>query len=76
MKGFQIPHWKDNILSFLNQKVFYPTLKKHGFFHGNIVYIYERASNLTLKKYYVNQNGFYPTLKKHGFFHGNIVYIH
>jgi uncharacterized membrane protein YobD (UPF0266 family) len=26
------------------------------------VYIYERASN--------------PTLKKHGFFHGNIVYIY
>jgi len=28
-------------------------LKKHNFFYGNIKYIYERASNLTLKRYYV-----------------------
>ena len=40
-------------LKYLNQKVFYPILKKHGFFHGNIEYIYERASNPTLKRYYV-----------------------
>ena len=40
-------------LKYLNQKVFYPTLKKHGFFHGNIVYIYERVSNPTLERYYV-----------------------
>jgi hypothetical protein len=41
-------------LKYLNQKVFYPTLKKHNFFLVNIEYIYERASN--------------PTLKKHNFF--------
>ena len=40
-------------LKYLNQKVSYPTLKKHGFFHGNIVYIYERVSNPTLERYYV-----------------------
>jgi len=28
-------------------------LKKYDFFYGNIEYIYERASNPTLKKYYV-----------------------
>ena len=27
-------------LKYLNQKVFYPTLKKHNFFLGNIEYIY------------------------------------
>ena len=37
-------------LKYLNQKVFYLTMKKHYFFLGNIEYIYERASNPTLKK--------------------------
>jgi hypothetical protein len=27
-------------LKYLNQKIFYPTLKKHDFFLGNIEYIY------------------------------------
>ena len=27
--------------------------RKHGVFHGNIEYIYERVSNPTLKRYYV-----------------------
>jgi len=40
-------------LKYLNQKVFYPTLKKHDFFLGNIEYIYKRVSNPTLKRYYV-----------------------
>ena len=39
-------------LKYLNQKVFYLTLKKHNFFFGK-EYIYERTSNLTLKRYYV-----------------------
>jgi hypothetical protein len=39
---------------YLNQGFFYLTLKKHDFFLRNIEYIYERASN--------------PTLKKHNFF--------
>ena len=45
----------------------------------NIEYIYERASNPTLKRYYVkylNQNFFYPTLKKHNFFLVNIENIY
>jgi len=37
-------------LKYLNQKVFYPTLKKHNFFLVNIEYIYERALNPTWKK--------------------------
>jgi hypothetical protein len=37
-------------LKYLNQKVFYPTMKKHNFFLVNIEYIYEMTSNLTLKK--------------------------
>ena len=40
-------------LKYLNQKVLYPTLKKHNFFLGNIEYIYEKVSNPILKKYYV-----------------------
>jgi len=48
------------------------TLKKHNFFLGNIEYIYERASNSTLKKYYVI---LYP-IKKNIFFLGNIEYIY
>ena len=39
-------------LKYLNQKVLYPTLKKHNFFLVNIEYIYERTSNPTLKKYF------------------------
>jgi hypothetical protein len=48
------------------------TLKKHNFFLGNIEYIYERASNSTLKKYYVI---LYPTLKKIFFSWEYRVYI-
>jgi len=40
IKGFQI-HIEKILcypfkLKYLNQNVFYPTLKKHSFFHGNI----------------------------------------
>jgi hypothetical protein len=37
-------------LKYLNQKVFYPTLKKHNFFLGNIEYIYWWVSNPTFEK--------------------------
>jgi len=37
-------------LKYLNQKVFYPTLKKHNFFLGNIEYIYQWVSNPTFEK--------------------------
>ena len=37
-------------LKYLNQKVFYPTLKKHNFFLGNIKYIYQWVSNPTFEK--------------------------
>ena len=37
-------------MKYLNQKVFYPTLKKHDFFLGNIEYIYQCVSNPTFEK--------------------------
>ena len=37
-------------LKYLNQKKFYPTLKKHNFFLMNIEYIYKKVLNPTLKK--------------------------
>ena len=38
-------------LKYLNQKVFYPTLKKHNFFLGNIEYIYNNGFQIPhLKK--------------------------
>jgi hypothetical protein len=40
-------------LKYINQKGFYPTLKKHNFFLRNIEYIYEMVSNLTLKRNYI-----------------------
>jgi hypothetical protein len=32
------------------QNILYPTLKKYNFFHVNVKYIYQKTSNLTLKK--------------------------
>jgi hypothetical protein len=72
MKGFQKSYIEKILcypfkLKYLNQKVFYPTLKKRGFFSWKYsVYIWKGFQSFKLK--YLNQKVFYLILKKHDFF--------